>query len=96
MNDKMAVYLVSFVKDVLTSFGLELQQEKPKRDMSFPKRPGVGKIGRPIKLRANHFAMNIPDSYLQHYDCTIVPDKLPKRLNRYILFVPEVSIKMSF
>ncbi|XP_014671419.1 PREDICTED: protein argonaute-2-like isoform X2 [Priapulus caudatus] len=68
----------------LQSLGLELIQAAKATALSFPKRPGVGKVGRRIVLRANHFALKIPDSYLQHYDFAFAVEKLPKRLKRNI------------
>lgn len=50
-----------------------------------PPRPSVGTEGKPIKLRANHFTIQIPKGYIYHYVVTIQPDKCPKRINRDIL-----------
>ena len=48
-----------------------------------PRRPNQGQEGRPILLRANHFQVRIPKGYIHHYDVSIVPDKCPRRVNRY-------------
>jgi eukaryotic translation initiation factor 2C len=50
-----------------------------------PPRPSVGTEGKTIKLRANHFTIQIPKGFIYHYTVTIQPDKCPKRINRDIL-----------
>ena len=50
-----------------------------------PKRPGYGREGRPIALLANHFALQIPDGFIHHYDVEITPSKCPRSLNRQII-----------
>ena len=48
-----------------------------------PARPNHGIEGRPIMLRANHFQVRIPRGFIHHYDISILPDKCPRRVNRY-------------
>lgn len=48
-----------------------------------PRRPNHGMEGRPIVLRANHFQVRIPGGIIQQYEINIVPDKCPRRVNRY-------------
>uniref|UniRef100_A0A131YKF2 Eukaryotic translation initiation factor 2C n=1 Tax=Rhipicephalus appendiculatus TaxID=34631 RepID=A0A131YKF2_RHIAP len=44
------------------------------RQATFPVRPDkCGKMGRPIELLANHFAIQLPDGDVYHYDVTIIP-----------------------
>ena len=50
-----------------------------------PPRPSFGTEGKGIKLRANHFTIQIPKGFIYHYSVTIVPDKCPKRINRDIV-----------
>ena len=52
-----------------------------------PKRPGYGTVGRPIKLRANFFRMNISPrlSDLYHYDVEITPNKCPRIVKRDVV-----------
>ena len=52
-----------------------------------PKRPGYGTVGRPIKLRANFFRMNISPrlSDLYHYDVEITPNKCPRMVKRDVV-----------
>ncbi|XP_068705532.1 protein argonaute-2-like isoform X1 [Montipora foliosa] len=52
-----------------------------------PKRPSHGTVGRPIKLRANFFQMNISPklTYLYHYDVEIIPNKCPKVVKRDVV-----------
>ena len=52
-----------------------------------PKRPGHGTVGRPIKLRANFFRMNMSPrlSDLYHYHVEITPKKCPRIVNRDVV-----------
>uniref|UniRef100_A0A8C5W967 Protein argonaute-1 n=1 Tax=Leptobrachium leishanense TaxID=445787 RepID=A0A8C5W967_9ANUR len=50
-----------------------------------PARPGFGTAGKPIKLQANFFEMDIPKMRLYHYDVDIKPEKCPRRVNREIV-----------
>jgi hypothetical protein len=47
-----------------------------------PPRPSLGTEGKLIKLRANHFTIQLPKCFIYHYVVTIQPDKCPKRINR--------------
>jgi hypothetical protein len=50
----------------------------------FVRRPGLGRVGRNIKVRANFFEVKtLPDANIHHYDITISPD-VPPALNRKI------------
>uniref|UniRef100_A0A8C8EAF1 Protein argonaute N-terminal domain-containing protein n=1 Tax=Otus sunia TaxID=257818 RepID=A0A8C8EAF1_9STRI len=50
-----------------------------------PRRPGLGTVGKPIRLLANHFQVQIPKIDVYHYDVDIKPEKRPRRVNRYEL-----------
>ena len=52
-----------------------------------PKKPGYGTVGRPIKLRANFFRMNISPRLadLYHYDVEITPDRCPRIVRRDVV-----------
>ena len=52
-----------------------------------PKRPSHGTVGRPIKLRANFFQINVSPklTYLYHYDVEITPNKCPKVVKRDVV-----------
>ncbi|XP_055694608.1 protein argonaute-2-like isoform X3 [Lutzomyia longipalpis] len=50
-----------------------------------PRRPNLGREGRPILLRANHFQITMPRGYVHHYDINIQPDKCPRKVNREII-----------
>ncbi|GCB71283.1 hypothetical protein scyTo_0008799 [Scyliorhinus torazame] len=50
-----------------------------------PVRPDFGTMGRPIKLQANFFEVDIPKIEIYHYDIDIKPDKCPRRVNREIV-----------
>ena len=50
-----------------------------------PRRPNLGREGRSILLRANHFQISMPRGFIHHYHVSIVPDKCPRRVNREII-----------
>lgn len=52
-----------------------------------PRRPDHGTVGRPIKLRANFFRLNISPKLtdLYHYDVEITPGKCPKSVKRDVV-----------
>lgn len=50
-----------------------------------PRRPNLGREGRPIVLRANHFQVTMPRGFVHHYDINIQPDKCPRKVNREII-----------
>lgn len=50
-----------------------------------PRRPNLGREGRPIALRANHFQISMPRGFVHHYDINIQPDKCPRKVNREII-----------
>jgi len=50
-----------------------------------PRRPNLGREGRPIMLRANHFQISMPRGFIHHYDISIQPDKCPRKVNREII-----------
>jgi eukaryotic translation initiation factor 2C len=50
-----------------------------------PRRPNLGREGRPIGLKANHFQVTMPRGFVHHYDVSIQPDKCPRKVNREII-----------
>uniref|UniRef100_A0A663MWF1 Protein argonaute N-terminal domain-containing protein n=1 Tax=Athene cunicularia TaxID=194338 RepID=A0A663MWF1_ATHCN len=56
-----------------------------------PRRPGLGTVGKPIRLLANHFQVQIPKIDVYHYDVDIKPEKRPRRVNRYELFNKKIE-----
>lgn len=50
-----------------------------------PRRPNLGREGRPIVLRANHFQITMPRGFVHHYEVSIQPDKCPRKVNREII-----------
>ncbi|CAB4490634.1 unnamed protein product [Rhizophagus irregularis] len=59
----------------------------------FVKRPGFGRLGRPIRIRTNYFEItNFPDSNIHHYDIVISPE-VPPTLNRKIF---QIATENSF
>ncbi len=49
---------------------------------SVPRRPGYGTMGKPIKLLANCFEVEIPKMDVYLYEVDIKPEKCPRRVNR--------------
>ncbi|KAG0216514.1 hypothetical protein BGX28_000028 [Mortierella sp. GBA30] len=50
----------------------------------FVKRPALGKLGKPVTIRANFFEVQkLPDITVHHYDVTITPD-VPPPVNRKV------------
>lgn len=54
----------------------------PQALFSMPQRPGYGTMGKPIKLLANCFQVEIPKMDVYLYEVDIKPDKCPRRVNR--------------
>ncbi|EDO38583.1 predicted protein, partial [Nematostella vectensis] len=55
-------------------------------NMELPKRPGYGREGRKIKLRANFFQVTLPNvDFLYHYDLEISPEKAPVSVCRDVV-----------
>uniref|UniRef100_A0A669ERJ9 Argonaute RISC catalytic component 3a n=1 Tax=Oreochromis niloticus TaxID=8128 RepID=A0A669ERJ9_ORENI len=52
---------------------------------SMPRRPGYGTMGKPIKLLANCFQVEIPKMDVYLYEVDIKPDKCPRRVNREVV-----------
>ncbi|KAJ8287357.1 hypothetical protein COCON_G00000160 [Conger conger] len=50
-----------------------------------PRRPGLGTVGKPILLLANHFQVQVPKMDVYHYDVDIKPEKRPRRVNREVV-----------
>ncbi|XP_060174066.1 protein argonaute 5 isoform X2 [Lycium barbarum] len=50
-----------------------------------PARPGFGTAGRKILIKANHFLVQVADRDLHHYDITISPEVLSKKVCRDIM-----------
>uniref|UniRef100_A0A673G3D7 Protein argonaute-3-like n=1 Tax=Sinocyclocheilus rhinocerous TaxID=307959 RepID=A0A673G3D7_9TELE len=52
---------------------------------SVPRRPGYGTMGKPIKLLANCFQVDIPKMDVYLYEVDINPEKCPRRVNREVV-----------
>ncbi len=67
--------------------GLGLNPPTPPDQPLFmcPRRPNIGREGRAIPLRANHFQITMPRGYIHHYHVSISPDKCPRKVNRDII-----------
>nr|XP_023668880.1 protein argonaute-3 [Paramormyrops kingsleyae] len=52
---------------------------------SVPRRPGYGTMGKPIKLLANCFQVEIPKMDVYLYEVDIKPEKCPRRVNREVV-----------
>ncbi|ERN10147.1 hypothetical protein AMTRI_Chr13g91340 [Amborella trichopoda] len=53
--------------------------------ITFPRRPGLGKLGRQIMLKANFFLLKFPHEDIFHYDVTISPQVPSKNSCRTII-----------
>uniref|UniRef100_A0A4W5MDT8 Protein argonaute-4 n=1 Tax=Hucho hucho TaxID=62062 RepID=A0A4W5MDT8_9TELE len=60
-----------------------------------PRRPGMGTVGKPIRLLANHFQVQIPKIDVYHYDIDIKPEKRPRRVNREVVDTMVRHFKMQ-
>uniref|UniRef100_A0A8C2KZP8 Protein argonaute-1 n=1 Tax=Cyprinus carpio TaxID=7962 RepID=A0A8C2KZP8_CYPCA len=60
-----------------------------------PRRPGLGTVGKPIRLLANHFQVQIPKIDVYHYDIDIKPEKRPRRVNREVVDTMVRHFKMQ-
>jgi eukaryotic translation initiation factor 2C len=66
--------------------GLGLKPPSPEQPLFMcPRRPNIGREGRSIVLRANHFQISMPRGYIHHYHVSITPDKCPRKVNRDII-----------
>ncbi|MCI4395505.1 hypothetical protein PGIGA_G00181350 [Pangasianodon gigas] len=52
---------------------------------SVPRRPGYGTMGKPIKLLANCFQVDIPKMDVYLYEVDIKPERCPRRVNREVV-----------
>lgn len=50
-----------------------------------PPRPGFGKLGMKVIIKANHFLVEVADRDLNHYDVSISPEVAPKKVCRLIM-----------
>ncbi|CAB4422806.1 unnamed protein product [Rhizophagus irregularis] len=58
--------------------------EEPFQLTEFVKRPGVGHVGKQMKVRTNFFEItSLPEMEILHYDVTITPE-VPQQLNRKV------------
>lgn len=53
--------------------------------LRFPNRPGFGRLGRKIQVRANHFQLQVADKDLHHYDVSISPEIASKKVSRDVM-----------
>ncbi|CAI8616294.1 unnamed protein product [Vicia faba] len=51
----------------------------------FPNRPDYGRLGRKIQVRANHFQLQVADKDIHHYDVSISPEIISKKVCRDII-----------
>ncbi|ESQ51256.1 hypothetical protein EUTSA_v10016181mg [Eutrema salsugineum] len=48
-------------------------------------RPGFGQAGKKLTIRANHFLVQVADRDLYHYDVSISPEVISKKVNRDVM-----------
>ncbi|CAN8270652.1 unnamed protein product [Cochlearia groenlandica] len=53
--------------------------------VTYPTRPGFGTVGKKVTIRANHFLVQVADRDLYHYDVTITPEVISKKVNRDVM-----------
>ncbi|KAJ0238931.1 Protein argonaute 5 [Hirschfeldia incana] len=53
--------------------------------VKFPVRPGFGSAGKKVTIRANHFLVQVADRDLYHYDVSISPEVISKKVNRDVM-----------
>jgi eukaryotic translation initiation factor 2C len=64
------------------------------RDNDLPPRPDFGKVGTPVKLRANFFPVKVPKGPLYEYDVAISPTPgTARRVKRRIFKLAEQTAK---
>ncbi|RLN42616.1 hypothetical protein C2845_PM01G23350 [Panicum miliaceum] len=56
-----------------------------KKGLAHPARPGVGTVGKSVRIRANHFLVDVADNHLFHYDVAINPESKSRGTNREVL-----------
>lgn len=61
-----------------------------------PRRPNLGREGRPILLRANHFQISMPRGFVHHYDINIQPDKCPRKVCTFEVLHLSGKTKLFF
>ncbi|XP_027345224.1 protein argonaute 5 isoform X2 [Abrus precatorius] len=67
---------------------LTLQSPAPPSSLKairFPDRPGYGKAGLKIQVRANHFLVQVAERDLYHYDVSITPEITSKKVCREVM-----------
>ncbi|KAL1548639.1 Protein argonaute 10 [Salvia divinorum] len=65
--------------------GSDMGLPSSSKSLTFPMRPGFGKIGTKCIVKANHFFAELPEKDLNHYDVTIIPEVTSKVVNRAIM-----------
>uniref|UniRef100_A0A8K9XVG4 Protein argonaute-1 n=1 Tax=Oncorhynchus mykiss TaxID=8022 RepID=A0A8K9XVG4_ONCMY len=70
----------------MLKFSIGERQAYPRSALfSVPRRPGFGTMGKPIKLLANCFQVDIPKMDVYLYEVDIKPEKCPRRVNREVV-----------
>lgn len=66
---------------------LTLQSPAPSSSKAsrFADRPDFGRIGKKIRVRANHILVNVADNDLHQYDVSITPEVTSKKINRNVM-----------
>ena len=60
--------------------------EQDRSKLRPPQRPDFGTVGRPIRLYANFFKLEMPQSqFMYHYDVEIEPSKCPRNVNHQVI-----------
>ncbi|KAF7823308.1 protein argonaute 5-like isoform X1 [Senna tora] len=86
-TDAPSLGSASTSKDVPEIEKLSLQPSAPSstKAVRFCDRPGFGRIGRKLHVRANHFLVDVANGDFHHYDVSITPEITSKKINRMVM-----------
>lgn len=68
----VSVSTEALTSDVEKKLMLQPSAPSSSKAIRFPDRPGFGRLGRKIQVRANHFQVQVADRDLHHYDVSIL------------------------
>ncbi|XP_047179597.1 protein argonaute MEL1 isoform X2 [Vigna umbellata] len=64
---------------------LETSAPSSSKANRYPDRPGFGRAGRKIQIRANHFQVQVGVQEIYHYDVAITPEITSKKVSRDVI-----------
>lgn len=81
----VSVSTEALASDVEKKLALQASAPSSSKAIRFPDRPGFGRLGRKIQVRANHFQVQVADRDLHHYDVSFVPEIASKKVSREVI-----------